>query len=318
MRIWLTLLAFGASTALIAACGGSQPNSMLPLSGPDILHSGRLSPNAISRNDLFVGVHLDVSGDTNEVEILQNGTFKEIGTVGPPGHPEPTASWVDSHGLYIGRYYYYGTSDYSSVIEYSSPTKVAFAYSKDISRPSAVTTDSQGNVYEADNNGWVNEYAQKKNVVKARCSLPGGPSTSTPYGVAVDNVGDVFVAYYNGSVGQIEEFSDLGTCFGFGLGVKLSHPGGMALDTHGNILVCEPYKNRVDIIKPPYDSISSHLGSGLKLPFDITINGSDNRVWVVDPTEIYDLYYPSGKVRAKIQGTNVTLLTAVDGSNYVP
>jgi hypothetical protein len=328
MRACLALLAF---TAPICACSGSEvPSSALSSSGMSTAAfrsvpgrttgAGRdVTPTSISSKDLFVGVE---SGGAYEVLIVQNGTFRVVGEI-KPGIYDPAGSWVDSHGLYIANDHYYYREKYklSDVAEYSSPNARPFVYGAHILMPDAVTTDSSGNVYESDAGGWVNEYAQKSNKVKATCSPPSG----TPWGVAVDNVGDVFVAYTSDSgVGQIQEISDFGTCFGTTLGVKLnlaSGSGGMALDRSNNVIICEPGKKTVDVIKPPYNKVSVHLGSGYKYPWDVTINGANNRVWLVDAEAgvVYDLYYPSGKVVKKLYATSDTsVLSAVDGSNYVP
>lgn len=304
MRTYLPLLVIATAATLVSACGRSG----LPSS--TVTSNGTSQPETISIHDLFIGFR---QGSGYAISILQNGTFRYLGQI-TYQVDDPTDSWVDSHGLYISNYPF--SNGY--IAEYSSPNGNPFLYSSHMTDPLAVTTDSRGNVYEADADGSINEYAQRKNVVKATCSVASSPSYVT--GVAVDRAGDVFASFNYGSAGHIIEITDFASCYGVALGVKLSEPVGIALDTHNNLIVCDAYKGTVDIVKPPYSSVSSHLGSGFKHPIDATINSADNRVWITDvgTDSVYDLYYPSGKPVVRLYTSGDQVLTAVDGSNYVP
>jgi DNA-binding beta-propeller fold protein YncE len=305
--------------ALLGACSGSQLSGS-PGYGPAAPFVRHLAPDSghgagplsISSKDLFVGFSY---GSQSKVAVFQNGTFKFLGEFAVPGYP--SGSWVDSHGLYIAETRIGGQTGF--VEQYKKMfTYTPFTYTANISEPTNVTTDSLGNVYEADFAGWVNEYAQRKNVVKATCSTVG---YGTVEGVAVDGAGHVFVAYYTypsykAAIIEITDF--IHSCFSTLLGVKLLAVGGMVLDNHNNLIVCD--NKTVDIIKPPYYSISRHLGSGFKQPIDVKINAANNRAYVVDlgANVVYVLSYPGGKRLATITGGVDTLATAVDGSNYVP
>jgi DNA-binding beta-propeller fold protein YncE len=306
--------------ALLGSCSGSQLSGSAgydpeaPFVRRLAADSGhRVAPLGISSKDLFVGYS---HGTKSAVGVFQNGTFKYLGNFAVPGYPG--GSWVDSHGLYIAEARIQATGwveQYKNMFTYKP-----FTYTAHISEPTAVTTDSLGNVYEADFAGWVNEYAQRKNVVKASCSTVGYGSV---YGVAVDGGGNVFIAYetYGSYKVVILEFADfIHSCFSTLLGAKLVSVGGMVLDDHNNLIVCDPLNKTVDIIKPPYSSVSRHLGSGFKEPTDVKINAANNRAYVVDfgASKVYVLYYPSGKRVATILGGADSISTAVDGSNYVP
>ena len=93
----------------------------------------------------------------------------------------------------------------------------------------------------------------------------------------------------------------------------------MAIDKNDNILLASFNAKKREIIKPPYTTISGHLGSGLAGPTAVKINSANNRAWVSDYSGgvVYDLYYLSGKKLATIS-TGYAPYTAVDGSNYVP
>jgi hypothetical protein len=91
----------------------------------------------------------------------------------------------------------------------------------------------------------------------------------------------------------------------------------MAVDKHDDIIVTEPYNGAVDIIKPPYNAVSRHLGSHWGFPSDVKINAANTRAWVLDSDtgDVVEVDYPSGKV----VGTLVAYAeSVVDGSNYVP
>lgn len=318
------LLVLAPVIALLGACSGSQlsgsagsqlPNSTLPKTSMRI----SVTPASISSKDLFIGANYYTFFSGSEVLIVRNGTFKGVGAI-TQNVTGPVGSWVDSHGLYIANHYTYHLHDYGNVVEYSSAKANGFTYSAKMSIPEAVTTDYLGNVYEADGGGWVNEYAQRKNVVKATCATVGYGSV---YGVAVDGGGHVFVAYdtYGSYKPVIIEITDfVHSCFSTLLGATLKSVGDMVLDEHNDVVVCDPYNGTVDIIKPPYYSVSGHLGSGFKDPVTVALNAANNRAYVVDgeANTVYVLYYPSGKVVGKLVGGSNTLLTAVDGSNYVP
>jgi DNA-binding beta-propeller fold protein YncE len=263
--------------------------------------------------DLFVADY-----GLDAVEILTNKTWQNIGSI-TTGIDKPDGTFADKKGnLYISNA---GTVD---ITEYK-PGKGSpkYTYSAGMENPTDVSVDSRGNVYEADfEGGFVAEYAQGSNTQSEECAITGWVG-----GVAVDKSGDVFVAFYNKDTdaGQIDEYAGgLSGCNATVLGPSLVFPGGMAIDAKGNLVVCDQDNNTVDIIDPPYSSISSYLGSGYSDPLHVRIgkkdklayvdnyNFGDATVWVED--------YPSGSVVATL-GTSNGLsapLSAVDGENEVP
>ncbi len=106
----------------------------------------------------------------------------------------PDGNWVDKP-VAGNRHFYVANYANPNITEYDVNGNLLFTYSADIADPIGVTTDKNGNVFEADLNytvpsgGYVNEYAQMSNTVIASCS-PGG----NVEGVAVDKHGNVFVA----------------------------------------------------------------------------------------------------------------------------
>jgi hypothetical protein len=346
MRIRLPLFAAAfalAASALLGGCSGgglqastpalprSQTSTSRALS--DILRSGvapkslsmvrfgqaQRSPRPLRKQTLRDDLIVDDWG-LNAAEIFANTTWTNTGSISDDTDG-PDGNWLDKHGLYIANW------ETPSITQYNRAGKLTFTYNSGMTDAVDVTTDAHGNVYEADYNypnysGFVNEYAQGSNTVMATCS-PGGAVE----GVAVSKKGAVFVYYNAGGAGYITEYEHgLGGCKGKTLGVTFSFAGGLVLDDQDNLIVCDQSTTTadgsVDIVKPPYTSISGTIGSNFIDPFHVTINKQNNLVYVADfyAYDVQVLDYPSG--------TNVTTLgssnglenpvAAVDTSNYVP
>ena len=70
----------------------------------------------------------------------------------------------------------------------------------------------------------------------------------------------------------------------------------MASYAASNILVCDQTGAAVDVIAPPYTSITGTLGSGYVAPFHVTINKTNKVAYVSDDAAatVDILSYPSG------------------------
>lgn len=275
----------------------------------------RVSPANSSKMDLYV----DDTG-TNAVDILNYPSWSYCCDI-TASVDGPDGNWVDKKGnLYVANY----AGPY--ITEYSKTHALIETYSAGVADSVNVSTDKHGNVYEADynytvtNGGYVNEYAQGSNSVIATCS-PGG----NVEGVAIDKQGDVFVDYENltSFVGYITEYAHgLTGCNGTVLGVTLGYAGGMVLDKNGNIVVCDQTNSAVDIIDPPYNSVTATLGSGYTDPLHVTINKKGNEAYVADAGTgyVYVMPYPAGTPITTLNSSNGITFAygAVDGKNYVP
>jgi hypothetical protein len=225
--------------------------------------------------------------DFRSVLLYKNGSYKHAGSI-TKGLVSPDGDYVDAAGnFYVADY------DGAYIQEYKSGGKSpSFTYRHGMIDPTNVSVDTHGNVYEADYNGWyVNEYAQKSNAVINSCSPGGGVE-----GVAVDANGDVFVDYNQSSygMGRIAEYKGgLAGCNETTFSVSLDFAGGMVLDAHGNLIVVDQTAPAVDVIAPPYSSISGTCGSGYLAPFMVTLNKSNNLAFVTDLYDVYVVDYPS-------------------------
>ncbi len=308
-----------AAACVLAACsGGATPSQSPPLS--EIARSG-LAPALLSHvhlgsarakvkpqrirykglRDLYVS---DIGND--DVVLLKNKSYADVDTL-TNGIYGPDGAFIDRHGNF-----YVANFEDVNIVEYAPHgTKPKFTYSAGMTDPVDVTVDGHGNVYEADYlGGFVAEYAQKSNTQLYQCS-PGEVE-----GVAVDQSGDVFVDFGSSIV---EYTGGLSGCTATPLGVTLESAGGMAIDRHDNLLVCDQLGQAVDVIAPPYTSVTRVLQSGYA-PFHVTIN-KDNRlafVASVDEAAVYVVDYATGGALATLAGKAYGLsdpVAAVYGPN---
>lgn len=336
MRITSSALigAFGSVMFTLAACSsalqlqpyGPSSSAVGPpqlRSGADDVRSGRsqqflalrrlpqlalrdLKPTKDGRvRDLYVS-------DFRTVLLLKNGGYKSAGAI-TKGLVSPDGDYVDAAGnFYVADY------DGVDIQEYKPGGRSpSFTYRQGMIDPINVSVDSHGNVYEADYDGWyVNEYAQKSNAVISSCS-PGGAVE----GVAVDADGDVFVDYNqqaSGS-GRIAEYKGgLGGCHEKTFKLALEFAGGIVLDAHRNLIVVDQNAPAVDVIKPPYSSVTGTLGSGYLAPFMVTLNKSNKLAFVTDLYVVDVVDYRYGSVVKMISlGYGDAPAGAVDDPNAV-
>ena len=332
------------SAALLAACsGGTSPGTStgLPSAGasqskglfdparsgvaPKFLgmigHAHAAKRRGVSP-DNFGNRHIWVTDfGTGATDIVKYNTWAGQGSFST-GMNGPDGDWVDKthpQDLYVANYAGPYITEYTGANNGNPPT-LAYTYSTGIADPVDVTTDKNGNVYEADYNytvaggGYVNEYAQMSNTVIASCS-PGG----NVEGVAVDKHGNVFVSYNNTSsfVGNIVEYSGglaASHCVGTVLPITFGFLGGIALDkVSGNLIVCDQTGPNfsgaaVDVVGyPSYSSVTGTLGSGYSDPFHVTIDMANDKAYVADlgAGVVQVLNYPSG--------TSITTLGSANG-----
>ncbi|MBV9102710.1 MAG: hypothetical protein JO060_03915, partial [Candidatus Eremiobacteraeota bacterium] len=252
MQNFVRTAVVGAAVATLCACsigGPSEQNAVPP--------SSSVRGNASSRAP---GV-LYVADHKGAVDLLQNGRWNKVGSI-TNGIDSPGQEWVDASGnLYV--------SNSQNVTEYApGSSSPSFTYSGMLVAPHDVTTDVRGNVYVADAFAFfVAEYRQKSNTILASC-IPGEVEIQS---VAVDDKGDVFLAYFGPTSGHIIEYrGGLTGCQGTILGVTLDYPGGMAFDENNNLLICAG--SSVEVVKPPYIAVSRAFGRGYQAPTSVRIN----------------------------------------------
>lgn len=318
-----------AIVMMLTSCSGSQPPLAVPRTSFDPSRLGvppglfqaidQIQPSAHrpmatkGARDLYVS---DIG--YNAVEILTNNRWKIVGAI-TDAIVEPDDSWVDRNGNLYVTDLAGSPSSGPGVTEYNKSGSLVYKYGYDSYKPVAVSTDGQGNVYTGDYYEGVDEFAQQSDYPLLDCLLRGVE------GVAIDKSGDVFVDLNSSASGGgtiLEYRGGLSGCDATVLGATLSFAGGMVIDKRNDIIVCDQNAKTVDVIAPPYTSISRTLGSGYSDPLHVTINQKNDRVYVAD-VGAWDVQVLSYATGAKIATLNYKKglslpVGAVDRKNYVP
>ena len=222
------------------------------------------------------------SGSPSSYISIYKGTYSLKGTI-TNGLGRPYSLWYDRQGnLYAANY---GAAD---VTEYSKNSDTpSFTYSSGLTCPSGVTTDTNLNVYVTDScNGDVTEYNQGISSISVQCTI----SYVSAKNVAVDASGDVFVSYQatSGHGGIAEYVGGLGNGCNATFYQPINgsqgppvQPAGLAIDKKGILILCDVMGGRVDVIPPPYSSISKYI-SGFSSPERIALDKKQSLLFVTD------------------------------------
>lgn len=209
-----------------------------------------------------------------------------------------TISGFTAGAIYDDRYdrdgNLYVTDEVNSIVdEYAKGhTKPTFQYTTLVRGPIGVTTDSDGDVYVANYVEGITEYRQKRNVAIHSCTIPG-------YAVGVaEKGGRIFVTFngFSSGNGGIVEFAHgLSDCNGVVLKVVLKGPytGKLQIDRQGNLVVADQESSTVDVVAPPYSSITRKI-TGSRFPFGVALNESDTLLYVAGEHEVRVATYPKG------------------------
>jgi hypothetical protein len=310
------LIAAMAGSALSGCAGGSQSNNSIVPSSAAVpllrtVPSGRVNPNDYQGlRDLYVA-----DADGPAVKILRNKTYREIGAI-TSGIQTPNGMVLDKRGnLYVAN------DSVPSITEYApNSTSPSFTYSLGMQSAISVNVDAHGNVYEADGTGYARQYSQGSGAPVAGCTPTGATAVS---GVAVDAANDVFVSFEAGAVGAIAEYPG-----GFGdcshekvLSAPLVYPYGIAVDKNNDIIVADAGNAQVDVIDPPYSSVTRTIGSGFLEPSTVTLSRNDKLAFATD-YQVHDVFVINYQTGAMITtlGSVYGLgdpTAAVDGPNAV-
>lgn len=166
--------------------------------------------------------------------------------------------------------------------------------------PSGIGVDAQGNCYVGDQS---NNMIRKLSPSGAVSTLAGngaggyqdGSGTAakffSPSGLAVDSLGNIFVADWGNSIirkvtplGMVSSFAgnlNVGLVDGSGTGARLDRPNDAAFDKSGNLYVADSYNNAIRKITPA-GQVSTFAGTGQKGFAD----GAADSAQFSDPTGI--------------------------------
>lgn len=296
------------TTAGLPTTGAARQFLQSAESGRPAAHRAR--PDGVSRV-LYVAAWSYPSVGPREVLVLKYGRWTYLTAI-TNSLSNPFPVWVDkSANLYVG-------NANAGVDEYNFEGSLIYDYSASgLYEPQGIATDRFGNVYVASYAGAVYEFQQQTNNYIS-CT----PSVGYLTGVTVDKRGDVFVS--TGNSGEIVEYKRglwNSRCTGTVLPVALDDAIAIAIDPQGDLVVADYYAPAVDIIAPPYTSITGTLGSGWTHPYNVTIDRAGTQAYVADEAgPIQILTYPGGNHVATLSTVNGynQLWSAVDSENYVP
>jgi hypothetical protein len=321
-----TLAAALGSIGLLTACAGGSPppTSLVPSSSfpAGALHYGRnrgSTPFATCNDQRGLRMRTTNAGPivksaaiaqryvyvadlcVSTVDVLHAGNYNELGSITNELYL-PNDAFVDSKGdLYV--------ANFGDVTEYASGnwSSPSFTYSANMNIPSAVTADTHGNVYEADNGNEsanINEYYQNRNVSIASCNPINNGDQGYINGIAVDSHNDVFATVYDltAGTGKLVEFvGGLNNCGSLTvLPLPAAYAGdGIALDNSANLVIADG--TQVDVVDAPsYNTVNATLATGFSGASNIHLNKSNKLAFITDifNDTVTVVRYPSGAIVA--------------------
>jgi hypothetical protein len=121
----------------------------------------------------------------------------------------------------------------------------------------------------------------------------------------------VFVSYYTGSAGALEEFV-AGSKNPRPLGATTVFPGGMVIDKKRNLIVADQgvagqSNGSIDVVAPPYTTATPVL-TGLAQPFHESLDKRESELYVTSfdfnvPT-VWVMSYPSISIKQTLGSSN--------------
>jgi DNA-binding beta-propeller fold protein YncE len=200
------------------------------------------------------------------------------------------------------------------------------ATSSDLSYPQSVTVDPSGNLYIVDPGVNQIEKVTPSGTLSivagnGQQGLPTpGPATSSklnnPQQVALDSSGDLYIADDNNH--EVEKVTPSGTLSviagtgtsgtptpGPATNSKLNNPTGVAVDSNGNVYICEGGNDEIDKVTPA--GTLSVVQGGLNSPYNIAIDSSNN-LYIADATNQRIAELTAGGVLSNIAGLGGGLL----------
>ncbi len=254
------------------------------------------------------------------------------GSLGSATFNGPSSIAVDAYGnLFIADYYNHKIRKISSSGGVSTFAGSGSAGSADgigtgasFNGPYALAIDALGNLYVADvNNNKIRKVSSTGTVTTLAGNGSAGSADGTgsaasfnsPYGVAVDASGNIYVGDVvnnkvrkitsSGVVTTLAGSGSAGSTNGIGTAASFYKPAGVAVDASGNVYVADQYNNMIRKIDAG-GNVTTLVGSaaGLYYPIGISVDANGN-------VYIGDLY--TNKIR-KVSPTGVFSTLAGSGS----
>ena len=290
MRVFASSLSVTVAAAFLTGCAAIPSSPGQSLTSTYFLPSQQLrKPKSSAR--LYVAAQKN-----NEVLIYPESSYyhSPIGKI-TSGVSAPYGLYRDSAGnLYVAN------QGSTSVTVYApGSTQPSTTYTQDLVDPTFMIVDAAGDLFVGNslsgkscNGGTVVEYQPGSTNAYQVLSLPGYEAD----GMDFDQQGNLYVAYRvcgKKEVGDIEEFAP-GSSQGKRLGIRDHYPGGLIVDSQGNILEVEAAQwNAVSFIKPgkKYPTFRLKLPGG-EVPVDIALTSDQSKLFVSTGDYVYETNYP--------------------------
>ena len=236
--------------------------TQISISGVSVFHpmeigTGFSNPSAVAV-DGSGHVFVADTGNNRIVEMDANGTNQ---TTIASAH-DPVGIAVDNSGhLFVSE----GT-DRNDIIEMNTDGSNQTIF-HGFSNPSGVAVDSAGNVFAINDSGQlIKMNADGTNETPITTGFSG-----LTVGVAVDNLGHVFVAEQG--YGRVWEVNDDGSNLHIFADEDFSYPEAVAADPTGHVYVADTFNNRIVEFNAD-GSNETIIGSGLALPCGVAVDSS--------------------------------------------
>jgi hypothetical protein len=278
----------------IAGCSGS-PSSVLPNENGGTPLTALESMQAGAKQPV-----LAVAGQNSGSIVIFDAKYQPIETITGFAKGNIYDDRYDRNGnLYV-------TDQFDSIVdEYTKGSTIpTFQYTTLVEYPIGVNTDSQDNVYVTNYLSGVSEFNQKVNVPIHSCAVPG-----YSVGVAVGKAGEVFVTFNSlssGNGGIVEFPHGLSDCKRKTLNISLKGPytGKLQLDEKQNLVVADQESRTIDVIAPPYSSITKTIRT-CRGPFGIALDKTNTQMYVACGPEVSIVSYPDGTPIHTLKGKDI-------------
>jgi hypothetical protein len=313
MRKELAFLAMGAGMLASTACATTVPQSFVldsnavPKPSPTLLTHPNVAPKPRGwvRKATGRGSLIYVAANDEVLIYPERGNDPApIGTI-TDGVDGAYGLFVDGRGdLYV--------ANQSTITAYRPGSVDPYITYADAYRPLYIVLDHAGELYAANQNGSISEYAPRHTSPDRVLPSHGVEAD----GINVDAADNLYVAYRkrNGE-GSIEEFKPHAKR-GRILGMVLDQPQALQLDRAGNILVVETGTRECIDVFPPGTTTPSQI---IRVTFgvnQIALRESENYIYLSNffDRNVYVSRYPPVQFRSKIV-TNQQYIEGVAVSN---
>jgi hypothetical protein len=277
----VTPLFFGGLLATVTGCSSPPGNSIAP--------ALPLRENVPNGGDLFVSNFYAAEVVIYPADV-QNP--EPAGTI-TDGVSDPYNLAVDGAGtLYV-------QNNNNTITEYpegaSEPSKTLTEPKVGYGTGITVTVGTDGTVYAADHlAGQVYEFTNGSE----------SPSTtlyvSEAFGLALDRHNNLYVSWANqssGAAGHVMKFKP-GATTGKDLGITVKYQGGLAIDSHDDLLVGDQGNQLIDIFKKGATTPFRTIATSPYYPYQFAFDRKERYLYLVSgtPAAAYVYDYKSGKL----------------------